>query len=499
MSQKVKITKVKHVGASVYLGNDKYGNEKYSRNPERIVEWICDGWRYRFNEFRAVRSTRKYMGKDAEDNPIYKDTFLGGDNPIQPGLKSESKARSSWLRALPNSVFELSNTEKTDWLASLKRIKTLGGKASGFKKRRDGLSFTAWSALGVKFFRTGKKSGVVVISGRLPKQHQIDGSMWKILIKVKTSQTIRDFTSVNVNWSKKTIVFVNLPLPIDRAQTGSMIGLDMGVAHTLVSSNREYVDIPRPTKSERSKMRKLQKALSRKDAPYAGRGKGKSSSPSKRRAAIKEQMKKLAAKHSNRRDWWIHNVSKELVVEHDFIALEDLKAKNMSKKGKGSRKRGLNRSIQESSWGKLRDTLSYKAKLADVSVVLVDPRHTSQTCNKCTHVARENRESQAIFKCVSCGHFDNADVNAAKNILVRGLTSQTKYNGLEPSLGRGGDVRLERANSNEALIGASPRKIFTSVNMLPSEAKPMHRVDTNGRVSIDFPCKGKSILQRSII
>ena len=473
MSQKVKITKVKHVGASVYLGNDKYGNEKYSRNPERIVEWICDGWRYRFNEFRAVRSTRKYMGKDAEDNPIYKDTFLGGDNPIQPGLKSESKARSSWLRALPNSVFELSNTEKTDWFASLKRIKTLGGKASGFKKRRDGLSFTAWAATGVKFFRTGEKSGVVVISGRLPKQHQLDGSMWKILIKVKTSQVIRDFTSVNVNWSKKTIVFVNLPLPIDRAQTGSMIGLDMGVAHTLVSSNREYVDIPRPTKSERSKIKRLQKALSRKDAPYAGRGKGKSSSPSKRRASIQEQMKKISEKQSNRRDWWIHNVSKELVVDHDFIALEDLKVKNMSSKGKGSRKRGLNRSILESSWGKFRDTLSYKAKLAGVSVVLVDPRHTSQTCNRCTHVARENRESQAIFKCVSCGHLDNADVNAAKNILVRGLTSQTKYIGLEPSLERGGDVRPVKANSSEALICASPRKIFTSVNMLPSEAKPI--------------------------
>ena len=107
-----------------------------------------------------------------------------------------------------------------------------------------------------------------------------------------------------------------------------------------------------------------------------------------------------------------------------------------------------------------------------MSVVLVDPRHTSQTCNRCTHVARENRESQAIFKCVSCGYLDNADVNAAKNILVRGLTAKTK-NGLESSLERGGDVSPVKANSREALICASPRKIFTSVNMLPSEAKPI--------------------------
>ena len=159
MSQKVKITGVKHVGASVYLGDDKYGNEKYSRNPERIVEWLCDGWRYRFNEFRAVRPTRKYVGRDSEGNPVYKHTFLGGDDPVQPGLKSESKARSSWLRAMPSCAFELRNIEKTDWFASLKRIKTSGGRASGFKKRRNGLSFTAWSSNGAKCFQTGRKSG----------------------------------------------------------------------------------------------------------------------------------------------------------------------------------------------------------------------------------------------------------------------------------------------------------------------------------------------------
>ena len=59
--------------------------------------------------------------------------------------------------------------------------------------------------------------------------------------------------------------------------------------------------------------------------------------------------------------------------------------------------------------------------------------------------------------------------------------NQTRYEqlnitiGLEPSLGRGGDVSLERVNSGEASICAPPGKIFTSVNMLPSEAKPTRR------------------------
>ncbi|MEW2386198.1 zinc ribbon domain-containing protein [Micromonospora sp. NPDC047707] len=54
-------------------------------------------------------------------------------------------------------------------------------------------------------------------------------------------------------------------------------------------------------------------------------------------------------------------------------------------------------------------------------MVKVNPAYTSQTCNACTHVARQSRESQVVFRCVACGHQDNADVNAAKNILAAGL------------------------------------------------------------------------------
>ena len=55
------------------------------------------------------------------------------------------------------------------------------------------------------------------------------------------------------------------------------------------------------------------------------------------------------------------------------------------------------------------------------NLVIVPAAYTSQTCHQCGHVAKGNRESQAVFKCVECGYQANADVNAAENILSRAL------------------------------------------------------------------------------
>ena len=55
------------------------------------------------------------------------------------------------------------------------------------------------------------------------------------------------------------------------------------------------------------------------------------------------------------------------------------------------------------------------------SLLKVDPKFTSQTCNECGHVSKENRKSQDKFVCTACGHTANADINASKNILARGI------------------------------------------------------------------------------
>ena len=85
-------------------------------------------------------------------------------------------------------------------------------------------------------------------------------------------------------------------------------------------------------------------------------------------------------------------------------------------------KHGLNRSLRQASMGRLASMLAYKTKLAEgVGMILVNPAYTSQTCSRCGHVDKKNRESQAVFVCKKCSYTANADVNAARNILKRGL------------------------------------------------------------------------------
>ncbi len=84
-------------------------------------------------------------------------------------------------------------------------------------------------------------------------------------------------------------------------------------------------------------------------------------------------------------------------------------------------KAGLNRGVLGSCWGLLATRTEQKAVASGVAVVYVDPKYSSQECRRCGHVAGENRESQAVFRCVACGNEDHADANAARNVLARGL------------------------------------------------------------------------------
>ena len=87
-----------------------------------------------------------------------------------------------------------------------------------------------------------------------------------------------------------------------------------------------------------------------------------------------------------------------------------------------SAKRGLNHALRSAGLAGIVEKLEYKTRLTGRNrLIFVNPAYTSQTCSKCGHCAKENRESQADFECRQCHARMNADLNAARNILKRGL------------------------------------------------------------------------------
>jgi putative transposase len=115
------------------------------------------------------------------------------------------------------------------------------------------------------------------------------------------------------------------------------------------------------------------------------------------------------------------------VARFDRIALEALNLRGMTRSAKGTveapgtnvgAKAGLNRALLDAGFGMLATLIREKAEYAAREVIEVDASYTSQTCAACGHVAKESREGRR-FACVRCGHEADADVNAARVILLR--------------------------------------------------------------------------------
>ncbi|MFE9958078.1 RNA-guided endonuclease InsQ/TnpB family protein [Micromonospora sp. NPDC005299] len=202
------------------------------------------------------------------------------------------------------------------------------------------------------------------------------------------------------------------------------VGVDRGVTVAVATSDggldeREFV-----TAGEAARLKRLQQRMSR-SLRVHGRSRG-----SKRRDATRAQLGRLNARIRARRADFAAQTAVRLVREHGMVAVEGLRITNMTASAKGTveqpgrnvrQKAGLNRAILAKGWGGFLLKLEHAARYHGAKIEKVNPAYTSQTCNACKHVASESRESQAVFRCVACGHQDHADVNAAKNILAAGL------------------------------------------------------------------------------
>ena len=208
-----------------------------------------------------------------------------------------------------------------------------------------------------------------------------------------------------------------------RHPAATAVGIDAGVVRfsTLWDGQAEQVIEPiNSFKKHEDRLVKAQRQMSRKV---------KFSSNWKR---AKLRVQKIQHQIANVRNDFLHKTSHSISKNHALLCVEDLRIGNMSRSASGTledpgknvaAKSGLNKAILDQGWGEFGRQLDYKSAWKGGWLVAVPPANTSRECPVCGHISAHNRKSQSVFLCVACGHTENADLVAAKNIRERGLTS----------------------------------------------------------------------------
>jgi putative transposase len=209
------------------------------------------------------------------------------------------------------------------------------------------------------------------------------------------------------------VVVVTEMEPVSLPATGREVGVDVGVARFLTTSDGEVVANPRFLKAAQERIVELQR---RKQRARPGSGNRR-----RLRRALAKEWRKV---RNQRRDFH-HKSARALVDTCDALALEQLRVASMTAAAAGSvehpgrnvaAKAGLNRSILDAGWGQFTSILAAKAESAGRRVVLVHPGRTSIDCHTCG--ASCGRPRQEIVVCPIHGELD-ADLNGARNIAAR--------------------------------------------------------------------------------
>jgi putative transposase len=206
-----------------------------------------------------------------------------------------------------------------------------------------------------------------------------------------------------------------VPAPVPESTTA--IGIDMGIARFATLSDGTFHAPLASFKKHEQRLARYQRAMSRK-VKFSQNWK-----------KAKARIQKIHARIGNARRDTLHKCSTAISKNHALVCIEDLRVRSMSRSASGTKdapgknvraKSGLNKAILDQGWFEFRRQLEYKLAWNGGWLIAVPPQNTSRTCPVCGHVSKDNRQTQAEFRCVECGFEENADVVGAINILARG-------------------------------------------------------------------------------
>jgi putative transposase len=319
----------------------------------------------------------------------------------QQGEITGLRAEVDWLAAVPVHALQMAvRALDNAWQRFFSGL----GEFPTPRKKFVNDSFTLPDPSYLGFRRLNKNRGAV----KIPRVGWVKLVGWRPLGGELRSVTITRRAGhwyASIAWRKEAADPVPANLP--------SVGIDRGVAVFAALSDGTKVEPLSAFKGIRDRLTKAQRKLARKTKFGANWTKQKA------------RITRLHRKAANARKDYLHKLSTEIAKSHGVVKIEKLQVKNMSRSAKGTvetpgqnvkAKSGLNRSILDQGWSMFSTMLRYKLAQRGGQLVEVEAAYTSQACAECGVIDRANRQDQATFSCVACGHKDNADVNAARNI-----------------------------------------------------------------------------------
>ena len=232
-------------------------------------------------------------------------------------------------------------------------------------------------------------------------------------------------------------VEVEIAEPVSR---GEMVGIDLGLKHFVVLSDGRKIANPGNLIQAEGRLRRLQRQLSRKQKGSQGW--------EKQRLKVACQYEQVA----NRRADFQHKLSRSLVDEYGYLALEDLHIKGMIKN------RRLAKHISDAGWGQFVRMLSYKGEWYGCQVKSCDRWYpSSKICSVCEAKMVSMPLYIREWQCPICRSYHDRDQNAAINILIQTTVGTTGSNAggvhVRPVLIKAGTVKPEAPQLAVRAIG----------------------------------------------
>ena len=358
-----------------------------------------------------------------------KDTLAVSDDGVIWWTKNSKEAYSYGLEALAKGL--------SNWVKSRRGARK--GRRVGFPK------FKAKDKATPRFAYT---TGFRLIEGdpkalRLPKVGRVH-CMEDVTERVNGARVLRMTVSRRAGRWYAALTVEREDKPVTQAPNGGAVGVDLGIKTLATLSDGTIIDNPRCLAASERRLKRAQKALSRKTMG------------SNRRAKARAKVARIHAHVANQRQDAIHKATTMIARTYSTVCIEDLNVAGMVKNHR------LAKAVSDAAFGEFQRQLDYKTARTGAALRVIDRWYpSSKTCSTCGRVKAKLSLSERVFHCDACGLVIDRDLNAAVNILVAGSAPETinAYRGTVRRGGQPGRATRVPVKCEPSRRGGKPRRL----------------------------------------